>query len=73
VLTEHGLQIAPSTYYAHRTRPPSARALRDAELLVEIKRVHSSRKVGRGLYGYRRCGINCAARGSTLRDARSSD
>jgi putative transposase len=54
VLTEHGLQIAPSTYYAHRTRPPSARSLRDAELLVEIMRVHSDRKVGRGLYGYRK-------------------
>ncbi len=54
VLTEHGLQIAPSTYYAHRTRPASARAVRDAELLVEIKRVHSDRKVGRGLYGYRK-------------------
>jgi putative transposase len=28
--------------------------LRDAELLVEIKRVHADRKVGRGLYGHRK-------------------
>jgi putative transposase len=34
------LQVAPSTYYAARGRPPSARALRDAELKVEIKRVY---------------------------------
>ena len=30
VLTEAGTQIAPSTYYAAKTRPPSARALSDA-------------------------------------------
>ena len=51
MLTEHGVTIAPSTFYAARSRPPSARALRDAEVLVEIKRVHSDRKLGRGLYG----------------------
>ena len=34
------LQVAPSVYYAHKRRPPSARALRDAELKVEIKRVY---------------------------------
>jgi putative transposase len=34
------LQVAPSSYYAARSRPPSARALRDAELKVEITRVH---------------------------------
>ena len=28
------LQIAPQTYYAHKSRPPSARAVRDAELCV---------------------------------------
>ena len=49
VLTEHGVQIAPSTFYAHRARPASARAVRDAELLVEITRVHSAREIGRGL------------------------
>jgi len=30
VLSEHGCQIAPSTYYARKTRPLSARAIQDA-------------------------------------------
>jgi putative transposase len=34
------LQVAPSTYYAASSRPLSARALRDAQLKVEITRVH---------------------------------
>jgi putative transposase len=33
------LQVAPSTYYAHKARPPSARAVRDEQLKVEIRRV----------------------------------
>ena len=35
------LAIAPSTYYAAKSRLPSARTLRDAELKPEISRVHS--------------------------------
>jgi len=34
------LQVAPSTYYAALSRPPSARQQRDRELKVEIARVH---------------------------------
>jgi putative transposase len=47
------LGIAPSTYYAVKARQasPSARALRDAELLLEIRRVHER---SRGLYGARK-------------------
>jgi putative transposase len=41
VLSEHGCKIAPNTYWAARKRPPSKRALRDAELVVEIRRVHA--------------------------------
>jgi len=33
VLCEHGCQIAPSTYYATKTRPPSVRAVRDAVMI----------------------------------------
>jgi putative transposase len=33
------LKVAPSTYYARKSRPPSARALRDAQLKIEIRRV----------------------------------
>jgi putative transposase len=50
------LQVAPCTYYAARSRPPSIRALRDAELKVEIHRVwkdnfevYGARKVWRQL------------------------
>lgn len=39
VLAQHGAPIAPSTYYAARTRPASARAVRDAQLKTEITRV----------------------------------
>jgi putative transposase len=51
VLTEHGLAIAPATYYAAKTRPPSARARRDAELSPVIERVH---KDNYGVYGARK-------------------
>jgi putative transposase len=34
------LEVAPSTYYAAISRPPSARSLRDVELKIEIRRVH---------------------------------
>jgi putative transposase len=36
------LKIAPSSYYAHKTRPPSARAVRDEQLKVDIKRVYDA-------------------------------
>jgi len=49
VLSKHGCKIAPSTYYAFKKRPPSARALRDEKVLVEVKRVHYSARGG--LYG----------------------
>ncbi len=40
MLTDSGVKIAPSTYYASKTRPPSARSLTDSENLKEIERVH---------------------------------
>jgi len=51
VLTEHGTPIAPSTYYDQVKRSPSKRALRDAELAVEIARVH---RENYGVYGARK-------------------
>jgi putative transposase len=36
VLSEHGCPIAPSTYYAARSRGVSARAVRDELVLDEI-------------------------------------
>jgi putative transposase len=54
VLTEHGVQVAPSGYYAHHARPVSARARRDERVLTEIQRVHADPTLGRGLYGARK-------------------
>lgn len=51
VLREHHLAIAPATYYAARSRPPSARAVRDAELKPILERVHASNY---GVYGARK-------------------
>jgi putative transposase len=65
----HALAFAPSTYYAIKRRQadPSARARRDAELRVEITRVHEhidgtygAEKVWRQL---RREGIEVALHG----------
>jgi putative transposase len=51
VLKEAGVQIAPSSYYAAKTKPPSARAIRDAELVEDIKVAH---KANLGVYGARK-------------------
>ncbi len=51
VLTEHGLPVAPSTYYEHVNRKPSAREQRDEVLKTEIARIH---KANYGVYGARK-------------------
>ena len=51
VLREHGCQIAPSTYWAVKARPASARQVRDEQLLVAIRRVHADNY---GVYGARK-------------------
>ena len=51
VLSEHGCPIAPSTYYAAKSRPTCDRVLRDAELLAQIRRVHADNY---GVYGARK-------------------
>ena len=45
------LAVAPSSYYAARTRPPSARTTADAELSLDIARVHHDQF---GVYGARK-------------------
>jgi len=42
VLKEHDYQIAPSTYYAFKLRPPSNRAINDEILLDHIALVPES-------------------------------
>ena len=51
VLKDAGVQIAPSTYYAAKTRPPSTRSVRDAELVADIKVAHQANL---GVYGARK-------------------
>jgi putative transposase len=51
VLTEHGLPIAPSTYYDLVAKPATAREYRDAHLVTEIRRVHAANY---GVYGARK-------------------
>ena len=51
VLTEAGTQIAPSTYYAAKTRAPSARSVSDAATAEVITKVHADNY---GVYGIRK-------------------
>jgi putative transposase len=50
-LAAAGLKIAPSTYYASKTRPPSARSRRDAELSAKIVELHQA---NHSVYGVRK-------------------
>jgi len=54
VLTEHGVTIAPSTYYAARNRVLSARAQRDEEIVAKLVEVFWDRGKGRGICGARK-------------------
>ena len=45
------LQVAPSSYYAAKTRPPSARSVRDEALAPDVARVHREHF---GVYGVRK-------------------
>ncbi len=45
------LEIAPSSYYAARSRPPSARSRRDAALSADIGRIHAGNDA---VYGARK-------------------
>ncbi|MGH3544996.1 MAG: IS3 family transposase [Mycobacteriales bacterium] len=51
VLTERGVKIAPSGYYAHLHRQVCDRAICDERVLAEITRVHIDPQLGRGVYG----------------------
>ena len=50
-LVELGVQIAPSTYYEHVDREPSAREVRDDALKPQIERIHAANY---GVYGARK-------------------
>jgi putative transposase len=54
VLTEHQCKIVPSTYYAFKKRPASARAVRDEQLKIIIAATHADPQQGRGVAGARK-------------------
>jgi putative transposase len=51
VLREHGLAVAPATYYAAKTRPPSPRTVRDRQLMPVLAELHWANY---GVYGVRK-------------------
>ena len=57
------LPIAPSTYYAAKSRPPSARQLRDEELKPEIIRVYEANQ---SVYGPRKVWRELRRQGFTV-------
>ena len=61
-LTSADVKIAPSTYYASKKRPASARAVRDEALKVQIARVH---KENYGVYGIRKIHAQLGREGVT--------
>ena len=54
------LPIAPSAYYAAKSRPPSARAVRDEGVKPEIERVHRDNF---GVYGARKVWLQLCREG----------
>lgn len=63
VLRAAGIQIAPSTYYAAKSRPPSARAIADEQRLVVMRRVHEENY---GVYGVRKMHAELNRRGHRI-------
>jgi putative transposase len=66
-LEETPAQIAPSSYYAVKKRPPSERELRDRHLCEKIARIHENNY---GVYGVRK--IHAALRREGERVAEST-
>ena len=54
VLSEHNLQVAPSGYYALKSRKPSKRSLSDAAVWERIEALQADKTKGNGVAGYRK-------------------
>ena len=54
VLSQHGVQVAPSGYYAFKARTPSKRALSDAFVWERIEALQDDKTKGNGVAGYRK-------------------
>ena len=64
------LPIAPSTYYAARSRPPSARAIEDEELKAKILEVY---KANYEVYGVEKIWIALRRTGVEATDRPAAD
>ena len=62
MLNEHGIKIAPSSYYDVRNRRPSKRALRDAEIVALIEAERLTQKFVRRL-GARKMWLHLRGKG----------
>jgi len=67
-LTQHGVLIVRSTYYAaeSKSRPRSARSIAEQAMLAEVIPVHSDPAIGVGLYEPTRCGTGSAGPAAML-------
>lgn len=67
-LAGSSIQIAPSTYYAHKSRPASARSVRDQQVTARIRKVHQENME---VYGARKVWheLNRQARGASFGQA----
>lgn len=61
MLSQHGIKIAPSTYYEARNRKPSKRAVRDAEIVELIRAAREQRFVAR--FGARKMWLHLRRQG----------
>ena len=64
VLAEHGIKIAPSTYYEARNRRPSKRALRDGEIVELIRAAREQRFIAR--FGARKMWLHLCRQGHNV-------
>jgi putative transposase len=62
-LRSAGVEIAPSSYYAAKARPPSARSIRDGQLVPVIRKVHADNI---GVYGARKVHAELVRQGHTV-------
>ena len=73
---EHGAQIAPRTYWAHRSRPPSRRALWDTTITEVLAGIYEPGERGRrppeSLYGSLKMWAHLQRQGIPWPGARSS-
>jgi transposase InsO family protein len=63
VLRSADVEIAPSSYYAAKTRPPSARSVRDGELMPLIAAAHAANL---GVYGARKVHAELNRQGTAI-------